>query len=113
MSSRQSSVNDIIDAIILHQQNGLRFMRTEQIVHLPKKYLSTCASHELAWNFARLPLHLKNDKSLQKYRFCIEHWTSDGDQIDGPPPPRYKCCKCIQNKVLLEEDDEEHNHPII
>lgn len=62
-----------------------------------KLLLAPVQGIELQNIWTKLPPRLQEMEDIKKKLPCYEHYNlpCDRTHIDGPPPPKYKCARCL------------------
>jgi hypothetical protein len=94
-------VGEVIDKFNKKDEYGIVSMsnlKISDITYLPKEYfLHHVSPADIQYVWDLLPDHMKNN--LKDIIYCYEHYNQPGgDHIDGPPPRKENCGKCMQLK---------------
>lgn len=95
---------------VFSKYRTLTKLTKEQLADFPKEVMITCAPHEIAWVWDKLPEHLKSDIDILKYQYCLEHYSDDNtsqstDVNDGPVPRKFLCCYCNVRDITVASEN--------
>ena len=72
----------------------------EELNKFPLEYLQMLKCEELSSIYHKLPTeYRKNGAIIEKSYRCQDHWPTEGDVPDCPPPFRINCYECILSKI--------------
>jgi hypothetical protein len=94
-------VGEVIDKFNKKDEYGIASisnLKISDMTYLPKEYfLHHVSPTDIQYVWDLLPVHMKNN--LKDIIYCYEHYNQPGgDHIDGPPPRKENCGKCLQLK---------------
>jgi len=90
-----NTIDLVGEAISKCQNEGIISLTKAELKFVPLQYIlnNTLPSDlNIIWDI--LPTKYKNNKELKTHLPCYVHYNRGRTQVDGPPPPIFKCHQC-------------------
>lgn len=81
-------------------QQPIETFTEEELGKFPLEYLQLLKCEDLSNIYHKLPTEYRKDEVIIEKSFrCHDHWPTEGDVPDCPPPFRINCYQCILSKI--------------